>query len=70
MSAAGGPEPVVGGGAADGGAGERQIYSLNPFDGGATRDLGKPTGAGGAEVEPEERCDVDGASEQPEEEGA
>jgi len=38
---------------------EKQIYSLNPFDGGATRDLGKPTGAGSPDATPPEVCDTD-----------
>ena len=33
---------------ADAASEAKQIYSLNPFDGGATRDLNKPTGAGPA----------------------
>jgi len=35
---------------------ERQIYSLNPFDGGETRDLNKPTGSGSSGA-PKEDCD-------------
>ncbi len=38
------------------GSDDRQIYSLNPFDGGATRDLSKPTEAGPSGG-PAEDCD-------------
>ncbi|MCH2107488.1 MAG: hypothetical protein MK291_12700, partial [Planctomycetes bacterium] len=34
----------------------KQIYSLNPFDGGATRDLNKPTGADST-APPADDCD-------------
>ena len=39
---------------------EKALYSLNPFDGGATRDLSQPTGSAPADQAPE-RCDEDGA---------
>lgn len=37
---------------------KKVLYSLNPFDGGATRDLSRPTGAPVDEAH--ERCDEDG----------
>jgi len=39
---------------------DRQIYSLNPFDGGATRDLNKPTGAGPDDGSAEDCEEADG----------
>jgi ABC-2 type transport system ATP-binding protein len=40
---------------------EKVLYSLNPFDGGATRDLSQPTGGGAPADQSPERCDEDEA---------
>jgi ABC-2 type transport system ATP-binding protein len=36
---------------------QKEIYSLNPFDGGATRDLSRPTGTSAVADDAPERCD-------------
>jgi ABC-2 type transport system ATP-binding protein len=39
---------------------KKTLYSLNPFDGGATRDLSQPTDTGAPTEEGPDRCDEDG----------
>ena len=41
---------------------QKEIYSLNPFDGGATRDLSRPTGTSAAADDAPERCEDEGES--------